>query len=225
MFSNSKGKMAQKLLWRTHIQAVTTLRSNFAKKDIGLRFSFHCTTDPHYPGQRKKANIYLKLNNSWTDPTLSTRFTKFEKFTRSTRISRIARFTTTIFSIQFPPESSHACDNFDLFVNTFHNIYKSSMPSSLISTFVARMSRAQVHVRLYSGKLKIFQCSPQPSCSRHKGRHPNYKNFSIQFPPESLHACDNFDIYKSSMPSSLISTFVARMSRAQVHVRLYSGKL
>ena len=87
---------------------------------------------------------------SRTDPTLLTRFTKFDKFTRSTRISR---FTTTIFSIQFPPESSHACDNFDLFVNTFHNIYKSSMPSSLISTFVARMSCAQVHVCLYSGGL------------------------------------------------------------------------
>ena len=37
---------------------------------------------------------------SRTDPTLLTRFTKFDKFTRSTRISR---FTTTIFSIQFPP--------------------------------------------------------------------------------------------------------------------------
>ena len=59
-----------------------------------------------------------------TDPTLLTRFTKFEKFTRSTRIFRIARFTTTIFSIQFAPESSHVCDNFDLFVKTFHNIYK-----------------------------------------------------------------------------------------------------
>ena len=58
---------------------------------------------------------------SRTDPTLLTRFTKFDKFTRSTRISR---FTTTIFSIQFAPESSHVCDNFDLFVKTFHNIYK-----------------------------------------------------------------------------------------------------
>ena len=140
----------------------SNLEEQLCQKDLGLQFSFHCTSDQRHPGQglnhpskkkKKEANIYLKLNNSWTDPTLSTRFTKFEKFTRSTRTSRIVRFTTTIFSIQFPPESSHACDNFDLFVNTFHNIYKSSMPSSLISTFVARMSRAQVHVRLYSGKL------------------------------------------------------------------------
>ena len=28
------------------------------------------------------------------------------------------------------------CDNFDLFVKKFHNIYKSSMPSSLISTLL-----------------------------------------------------------------------------------------
>ena len=113
--------MAQKLLWRTHIQAVTTLRSNFAKK-ILVYDSVFTAQLTHTILAREKANIYLKLNNSWTDPTLSTRFKKFEKFTMSTRTFRIARFTTTIFSIQFPPGSLHACDNFD--------IYKSPMPSS-----------------------------------------------------------------------------------------------
>ena len=60
MFSNSKGQMAQKLLWRTHIQAVTTLRSNFAKKILvyDLVFTAQLT---HTILAREKSNYLFEV--------------------------------------------------------------------------------------------------------------------------------------------------------------------
>ena len=100
--------------------------------------------------------------------------------------------------LQFSFHCTPSCDNFDLFVNTFHNIYKSSMPSSLISTFVARMSRAQVHVRFYSGK--FFNAAPS--------LHVHVITL-IQFVCHFYIGCmKSIFSFSSSISSSLISTFL-----------------